>query len=58
MRIQTLVWPQDRTDHIDRHGVTPEEVEEPMNASRLPQSDSIRELADCWDTHNVKPSFH
>jgi hypothetical protein len=28
MRIHEFVWPQDRIDHIDRHGVTPEEVEE------------------------------
>ena len=28
MRITEFVWPQDRIDHIHRHGVTPEEVEE------------------------------
>jgi uncharacterized DUF497 family protein len=28
MKIYELVWPQDRIDHIARHGVTPEEVEE------------------------------
>ncbi len=28
MRIHEFVWPQDRIDHIDRHGVAPEEVEE------------------------------
>jgi uncharacterized protein len=28
MRIREFVWPQDRIDHIARHGVTPEEVEE------------------------------
>jgi hypothetical protein len=28
MRIHQFVWPQDRIDHIDRHGVTPDEVEE------------------------------
>ena len=28
MRIHEFVWPQDRIHHIDRHGVTPEEVEE------------------------------
>jgi len=28
MRIQQLIWPEDRVDHIDRHAVTPEEVEE------------------------------
>ena len=27
MRIHEFVWPQDRIDHIDRHGVTPEDVE-------------------------------
>ena len=28
MKIHEFVWPQDRIDHIDRHGVTPEEVEQ------------------------------
>lgn len=28
MRIRQLLWPQDRIDHIARHGITPEEVEE------------------------------
>ena len=26
--IRDLVWPEDRIEHISRHGVTPEEVEE------------------------------
>jgi len=28
MRIHELIWPEDRVEHIARHGVTPEEVEE------------------------------
>ncbi len=28
MRIHEFVWPEDRIEHIARHGVTPEEVEE------------------------------
>jgi hypothetical protein len=28
MRIHELIWPEDRIDHIARHGVSPEEVEE------------------------------
>lgn len=28
MRIHGLIWPQDRIDHIYRHDVQPEEVEE------------------------------
>lgn len=28
MRIRELIWPKNRIDHIARHGVTPEEVEE------------------------------
>lgn len=28
MRITELLWPRDRIDHIARHGVTPNEVEE------------------------------
>ena len=28
-------------------------MEEPMNAARLPPTDSIQELANFWDTHDV-----
>jgi uncharacterized protein len=28
MRINEFVWPEDRVEHIARHGVTPSEVEE------------------------------
>jgi len=28
MRISELVWPEDRVEHIARHGVTPDEVEQ------------------------------
>ena len=28
MRIHEFVWAEDRIDHVARHGVTPEEVEE------------------------------
>jgi len=28
MRIDHIIWPEDRVDHIDRHAVTPEEFEE------------------------------
>lgn len=28
MRIRQIIWPQERIDHIARHGVTPQEVEE------------------------------
>jgi uncharacterized DUF497 family protein len=28
VRIERLIWPEERIDHIARHGVTPEEVEE------------------------------
>jgi uncharacterized protein len=28
MRIRDFVWPQDRIDHIARHDITPEEIEE------------------------------
>lgn len=27
-KIHEFIWPEDRVDHIARHGVTPEEVEE------------------------------
>ena len=28
MRIQQIIWPEDRVDHIARHVVTPDEFEE------------------------------
>ncbi len=28
MTIHELIWPEERVEHIARHGVTPEEVEE------------------------------
>ncbi len=28
MKIQKLIWPDERVEHIARHGVLPEEVEE------------------------------
>jgi hypothetical protein len=28
MRIRDFIWPNDRVEHIARHSVTPEEVEE------------------------------
>jgi len=28
MRIDAFIWPEERIEHIARHGVTPEEVEE------------------------------
>jgi uncharacterized DUF497 family protein len=28
MKIHKLIWPKERVDHIGRHGITPEEVEE------------------------------
>ena len=28
MIVQQLIWPDDRIEHIARHGVTPQEVEE------------------------------
>lgn len=28
MKIRKLIWPAERIDHIARHGIIPEEVEE------------------------------
>ncbi len=28
MKIRQIIWPEDRIDHIHRHSITPEEVEE------------------------------
>jgi len=28
MQIEAFIWPEDRIEHIARHGVTPQEVEE------------------------------
>lgn len=35
MEIQELIWPEDRIEHIARHSVTPEEVEEACFGSSL-----------------------
>lgn len=37
MRIYEFIWNQDRIDHIARHGITPEEVEEACFGSGLVQ---------------------
>jgi hypothetical protein len=37
MRIDALVWPEDRIEHIARHGVTSEEVEEACFGKSLVQ---------------------
>ena len=37
MHIQKFIWPQDRIDHIDQHGVRPEEVEEACFGDALVQ---------------------
>ena len=28
-------------------------MDKPMNSNHLPQTDSIQQLAQCWDTHDV-----
>jgi hypothetical protein len=28
MKVHEFIWPEDRVDHIARHGIRPEEVEE------------------------------
>ena len=35
MRIRDLIWPEERVEHIARHGVTPEEVEDVCFGSSL-----------------------
>ena len=35
MEIQEFIWPEDRIEHIARHGVTPEEFEEACFSSPL-----------------------
>ena len=37
MKIRELIWPDTRVDHIARHGVTPEEVEEACFGQALVQ---------------------
>jgi uncharacterized DUF497 family protein len=37
MKIHELIWPEDRIDHIARHGVTPAEVEEACFSKALVQ---------------------
>lgn len=50
MRIHEIIWPEDRIDHIARHAVTPKEFEE---VCLIPQTDSIQELAQFWDNHDL-----
>jgi hypothetical protein len=40
---------------VNRHGITPEEfaTEEPMSTSRIPNTDSIEELARFWSCHHL-----
>jgi len=35
MEIQEFIWPKDRIEHIEKHGVTPEEVKEGCFGSSL-----------------------
>ncbi len=37
MKINELIWPEDRVEHIANHGVTPEEVEETCFGTSLVQ---------------------
>ena len=37
MRIQQIIWPKDRVDHVARHSVTPEEFEEACFGQSLVQ---------------------
>ncbi len=37
MRIDEIIWPQERVEHIARHGITPEEVEEACFGKSLVQ---------------------
>jgi uncharacterized DUF497 family protein len=37
MRVSGFVWPDDRIEHIARHGVTPDEVEEVCFGESLTQ---------------------
>jgi len=53
MRIDSIIWPEERIAHIAWHAVTPEEVERPMKQSKLPRTDSIQESAEFWDTHDL-----
>ena len=90
MTINEFIWPRDRVEHIGKHGVEPNEVEEvcfgeslvqrtkssgknpvyyilgttsagrhlfwveaTMKSQRIPETDSIEELAKFWDTHDL-----
>jgi hypothetical protein len=47
MRIDEFIWPDERIEHIARHGINP------MNKSKLPKIDSLQELAEFWDKHDL-----
>ena len=43
MRVHELLWPQDRIDHIARHNVRPDEVEEVFFGKPLSDAQSLTE---------------
>ena len=43
----------DRAPDDEQGAATVQEMERPMRRQRIPQTDSIRELAEFWDTHDV-----
>ena len=45
MTLHELIWPEDRVDHIARHGVNPEEVEEVCFGRPLTESERRRFLS-------------
>jgi hypothetical protein len=49
MKLESLIWPDDRVDHIARHGVRPEEVEEVC---------SLRPLVLRTKASGASPAYH
>jgi len=57
MRIYEFIWNQDRIDHIARHSVTPEEVEEICFGIALVQRACIGRRQSCLLRAQGKPKL-
>ena len=54
MKIQQIIWPEDRIQHI-AHGrkAAISKISTKMKKQQIPKTDSIEELARFWDAHDL-----
>ena len=54
MKIQQIIWPEDRIEHIAHCRKTAiSKMAKKMKKQQIPKTDSIEELARFWDTHDL-----